>query len=377
MQTPGTYISAIGHVGLIGWLILGWGFSAEPLRIETMDVSVVTGEEFEAMLQAARTPEPGEAEPDAPVVPEFDETPPPAPTEEEPNAPAPPPEPVEPPEEEVPPPPPPPAPPVADVTDVAPDEPVVPAPPPPSPDVEISQRPTPRQADTVASTISEPPPPDAQVDDVVRDEVVPDDSAEAEVVEDEQEPTAPEDTTDQIVIEDEAPSGVVETSMRPQVRPSRPTPPAPEVDEPEAETVETPTEPETPEPDVDDAVAAALAAAGAGEAPAVQAGPPMTGSERDSFRVSVNRCWNVDPGSVAARVTVEVGFSLDRSGRVEGNEVRLISSDGDQSATNTAFEAARRAILRCQSGGYQLPADKYDQWKDVVITFDPSGMRLR
>ena len=26
----------------------------------------------------------------------------------------------------------------------------------------------------------------------------------------------------------------------------------------------------------------------------------MTGAERDSFRISVNRCWNVDPGSVAS-----------------------------------------------------------------------------
>ena len=103
----------------------------------------------------------------------------------------------------------------------------------------------------------------------------------------------------------------------------------------------------------------------------------MTGAERDSFRISVNRCWNVDPGSVAARVTVEVGFNLDRDGRVINNEVRLISSDGDQGATDIAFSAARRAILRCQSGGYELPADKYDQWQEVVITFDPSGMRMR
>lgn len=106
-------------------------------------------------------------------------------------------------------------------------------------------------------------------------------------------------------------------------------------------------------------------------------GPPMTGPERDAFRAAVNRCWNINPGSVAARVTVEVGFSLDRDGRVIGNEVRLLSSDGDQSATATAFESARRAILRCQSGGYQLPEDKYEQWREPVITFDPSGLRLR
>jgi len=104
----------------------------------------------------------------------------------------------------------------------------------------------------------------------------------------------------------------------------------------------------------------------------------MTGSEREGFRVAVNRCWNVDPGSVAARVTIVVGFSLDQAGKVQG-DVRQISADGgDAGAVRTAFQAARRAILRCQNpNGYQLPAEKYGQWKDVEITFDPSGMRLR
>ena len=49
-----------------------------------------------------------------------------------------------------------------------------------------------------------------------------------------------------------------------------------------------------------------------------------------------------------------------------------------------AFEKARIAILRAQSGcpgGGQLadalPADKFEQWKEVEISFDPNDMRLR
>ena len=372
MASPGTIISGIGHVGLIGWLIVGWGLTSEPLEIQTFDVSVISGEEFEQM-RARTIPDPGDADPTAPVPPVVDETPPPPPAEEEPTETAPPPEPVAPPETEAPPPTPPLASPETEVTDAPPVEPAPPVATPPTPDVDVSETPTPPQAPTVASTITAPPPPDANVDDVVREEVVPDDSAEAEVVAEEQEATAPEETTTAIVIEDLAPK----TSVRPSLRPSRPTPPietASAQQEPAQEETAA-AEPETSEDDVAAALEAALGVAT--EAPAVAAGPPMTGAERDSFRIAVNRCWNVDPGSVAARVTVEVGFSLDREGRVQGNEVRLLSSDGDQSATNTAFEAARRAILRCQSGGYQLPADKYDQWRDVVITFDPSGMRLR
>lgn len=109
---------------------------------------------------------------------------------------------------------------------------------------------------------------------------------------------------------------------------------------------------------------------------AIQSERPMTDPERERLLTNINRCWNVDPGSVAARVIIEVGFNLSREGMVEG-EPRLLSSDGDQSATSTALEAARRAILRCQRGGYQLPADKYDQWKEIVLVFDPAGLRLR
>jgi len=371
MATPGTFVSGLGHVGLMVWLIVGWGLDSEPLQIETMDVSVISGEEFEQM-RAGATPEPGDASPDTPVPPQVDEVPPALPAPQEPNIVEPLPEPTPPPPSELPPPPPP----LAPQTDVADAPPAVPAPPvapPPTPDVEVSETPTPPQAPTVASTISQPPEQDAQVDDVVREEVTPDNSVEAEVVAEEQEATAPEETTTQIVIEDLAPT----SSVRPSTRPSRPEPVS------ETQTAqETPAEAPTPEPAPEEApqedVAAALAAALEGNAaPALPAGPPLTGGERDSFRVAVNRCWNVDPGSVAARVTVEVAFNLDRDGTVTGNEVRLLSSQGDSGAVDTAFQAARRAILRCQSGGYDLPADKYDQWQEVVITFDPSGMRLR
>ena len=369
MQTPGMYISAVGHLGLIGWLLLGWGMQSQPLPMQIMDVSVMPGEEFEQMM-AARTPVPGDVPPTAPVQPQIDLAPPP-PAVETPPEPAPPPKPVETPMSEALPPPAPEMPP-ADVTDAAPAAPAPPEMPVPAPDLPPSDDPTQAPANRIASTPVAPPPPDAQISDIAREAVVPDETATAEVAVPEQQATAPEQTATEIVIADERPRGAVERSLRPIARPARPAPPA------AAAAPQTATEPApAPVPDTSDAVADALAAAvAASAAPAVQAGPPMTGTERDSFRIAVNSCWNVDPGSVAARVIVEIGFTLNRDGTLDG-EPRLLSSDGDQSATSTAFEAARRAILRCQRGGYQLPAEKYDQWREVVITFDPSGMRLR
>ena len=42
-----------------------------------------------------------------------------------------------------------------------------------------------------------------------------------------------------------------------------------------------------------------------------------------------------------------------------------------------AFEAARRAIIRCGSNGYDLPREKYGQWQNIEMTFNPEKMRIK
>ena len=370
MRTTGTYISALGHVGLIGWLILGWGLSSEPLDFEVAQLSVVSGDEYAALV-AASTPQPSTGDPSAPVPPVVEE-PPASPVQDPPPAVQEPPKPAETPVDEAPPPEPPLHPQEPDaVDDQAPAQPTPPTLADPAPRVDV--RPQPRPAPRVAATPVAPPALDAQVADVVQEAVVPDETAAAEVAEPAIAATAPEAASTEIVIENTTPSGAVTTSLRPQTRPSRPEPaPAPAPRTPAATTTA------RSENAADAAVEAALADALAATAsPNVPAGPPMTGSERERFRVAVNACWNVDPGSQAARVTLTVGFRLTQAGKVDGDVRQIAATGGDASATSIAFQAARRAILRCGASGYDLPADKYAQWKDVEITFDPSGMRMR
>jgi hypothetical protein len=368
--TFGTWVSAAGHVGLIVWLLAGWGMSQEPLEFEFTEVSVVSGEEYEAIV-AASTPQPApdpatEVEP-LPAPPTEEEAPPVEEqvAEEPPPAPEPAPE---PPAEETPPPPAPePVPEPAEVTDVLPEpQPPQPELPPPAPDVAL--RPQPRPADRVASEAVAPPPPDADIAPEVQQEVAEEADTPAEVVEEAQEATAPEETATEIVTEAEEPSGAPETALRPMSRPSRPAAaPAEEV--------------ETASADVSDDVAALLeGVAGADTstpAPAANPGPPMTGAERDSFRLAVQGCWVVDPGAQAAGVTVTVVFGLDRQGRLTSGPDLLTSSGGTPGAVDAAYQAARRAITRCGRDGFQLPEEKYEQWRVVEMTFDPSGMRLR
>jgi len=92
----------------------------------------------------------------------------------------------------------------------------------------------------------------------------------------------------------------------------------------------------------------------------------------------VQDCWVVDVGSQAANVTVTLAFDMEPGGTVVASTIRLLeASGGSGAAVDTAFESARRALLRCQRGGYTLPEDKYEQWREVEMTFNPAQMRLR
>lgn len=381
----GHYISGAGHGILILWLLFGGLFEPEPEPPQVADVAVLSEAEFAALTARSQPPE-STSDVAAPPAPDAEAEPAPEPPAPEPApTPQPEPEPTPAPEPE-PAPQAPETPPQAEVSDVPP-EPVAPEPEPESaPLPEVSERPQPRPAPRVAPEAVAPPEPDTAVADVEQPAVVPDPEVPTETPpEPEQEQTAPEAATTEIVTEAEEPAAAPTASLRPQTRPNRPTPaPTPE---PEAETEPTQTAQPDPEPapptstDTADAVADALAEALSGGTtdpqPDLPVGPPMTSGEKEGLRVAVQRCWVVDVGSQAANVTVTVAMEMDQSGRVAG-DIRLIGSEGSPaSAVDTAFQAARRAILRCQGDGYDLPAEKYAQWREIEMTFNPDGMRVR
>ncbi|WP_170430048.1 energy transducer TonB [Ruegeria arenilitoris] len=362
----GTKISAIAHVVLIGWAFFGGTFRSEPLPMAVQEVSVVTGEQFAAMTAQRDAPEVSTPtalqQPEAPE----EEVVPPAPVEEELT----PPEVVAPPEPEPDPKPDPvEAPPEPEIVEEPPTleqpEPVTEVlPVPPGPEAQ------PRPADKVAPEPIAPPPPEAQPDEVETPAVSLDEGAETQ--EEQQDQTAPEEATDEIVTEaEETKDNAPRTSPRPRVRPNRPAPPA----QPEVAEEQDPTPPEPAQSDtaINDALAEAL---GQGSEPS---GPPLTSGEKDAMRLAVSKCWNVGSLSTdALQTVVVVGFSLTPDGKIVGGSLRMIdSSGGSDGAAKQAYEAARRAILRCGAKGYTLPADKYEQWRDIEITFNPERMRIK
>ncbi|MFO7758448.1 MAG: energy transducer TonB [Roseovarius sp.] len=401
-MNTGQIISGAGHLALIGWALIGGTFQSAPEPFEVIQATAVSEEDFAAIMDRAASPEavanvdtpdpPAEGEAAPQVSPEADT----APEAAQPEA-------GEAAQADT-------APDVTGITPPAPAE-VEDAPPAmqaPSEDMAVmvpeeSRRPQPRPAPRVAPEPAPRPEPDARVDDTTRPEVTPDEGAET--VEEPSEATAPEEAAREIVTEaeetDEPAQAAPTASMRPRSRPDRPVPQDPPQDPP-TEAAEAPREPRpAPEPEpeperptsdraaIDDALAAALGGAqqdtgqdtspDTGQGTERPSGPPLTGGERDALRVAVQECWNVGSlSSEALRTSVVVAVSMTRDGQPEIGSIRLAgSSGGGDAAAKQAYEAARRAIIRCGSDGFDLPAEKYDQWRDIEMTFNPESMRIR
>lgn len=357
----GFYISGLGHGGLLLWVLVAGLFVAEDLPdIAVTDVSIISSQDFAAMQGAS--PDPDGSPVEAPPAPVQSPRPVPAPT------------------------------PVVEATpDPVPDTQPTPD---PAPDgilgdtvVAPDASPTPAPAPRVAPEAAPEPDPEVETSETLQAQTAP--SQDADPLQEAQEQSAPEAATTQIVTEaDQVQSGAPVRSPRPGRRPppSAPAePPAQVQPEPNTELAEPVPEPPIV-PDLQDlineTVSEVAAASDVPEADVASGGitsPPLTRAEKSAFTLGINRCWNVGAlGTDALAVSVVVGFSMEPDGRPNAGSIRKISSvGGGGDAVTRAYEAARRAIIRCGTRGYDVPLQKYDQWREVEVTFDASSQQIR
>jgi hypothetical protein len=97
----------------------------------------------------------------------------------------------------------------------------------------------------------------------------------------------------------------------------------------------------------------------------------MTADELDALRSKLAQCWSPPLGwTDPAQVRVILMINLNQDGSVVGTPDVIEAPQGQYA--DTAPESALRAVRRCAP--YNLPADKYDAWKQVKVTFDPKDM---
>ena len=181
-------------------------------------------------------------------------------------------------------------------------------------------------------------------------------------------------TTEIITEPKKKPSGAPKRSLRPKGRPQIQI--ASEEKEPRSE-------------DVVDAVSSALSSI-ANEQESLEStdvvpnisqnGIANTASIGSALLEQIEPCWNVDVGNQNVYVKVTVAFSLDRNGKIERNEIKLVASEGGNgSAARSAFTNAKKTIFKCQKrwDGFNLQDFDYEQWQQIVLTFNPDQMRNR
>lgn len=104
-------------------------------------------------------------------------------------------------------------------------------------------------------------------------------------------------------------------------------------------------------------------------------GPPMSAGEKEGLRLAVQRCWNLPAGlRDAQELKVTLAAELTVTGDVISGSIRLVEPNPVPDARyQSAFDAGRRALLRCAPYS-NLPADKYGQWRNIEVVFNPEGM---
>jgi len=93
------------------------------------------------------------------------------------------------------------------------------------------------------------------------------------------------------------------------------------------------------------------------------------------LRNQIKQCWKVPAGITnASNLITKVKVELIPTGKVINAEIYQTSVSLSNHFMKAMSESALRAILSDLCNPLKLPKEKYKQWKNIIITFDPKQM---
>jgi hypothetical protein len=124
-----------------------------------------------------------------------------------------------------------------------------------------------------------------------------------------------------------------------------------------------------------DAFELEIAKALASKANTFDASRPVSISEIDLVRQQITQCWSVPAGAKDAQnLVIDIAVKMNRDGTVQHAELRKGSGSMSDPFYRTAAESALRAVLNPKCQPFKLPAKKFDRWKTMTLSFNPSDI---
>jgi len=239
-------------------------------------------------------------------------------------------------------------------------------------------KPQPRPAPRIDKTPAEKPPTDAETAAETQKATVPD--ATASKPADKVEEQAPKEATTEVVIEPEFDpnSAAPAKSSRPRGRPRDLAKKAQQAKDKAAKVAAVAQAKAAQEAKVAEAAAIrdALIQATSEALNSAPTGPPLTASERGGLVLAVQQCWNVPAGlENAGNLVVVLSVELSRDGKLISSPKLIDPAGTPQGTIRAAYDAGRRALIRCAP--YNLPQDKYEQWRQLEVVFNPKQMVVK
>jgi TolA protein len=97
----------------------------------------------------------------------------------------------------------------------------------------------------------------------------------------------------------------------------------------------------------------------------------MSASDIDMFNSQISRCWTPPIGGLGAeQIVVKLHIELKQDGTLV-RPPEIVNSSSSPFFV-AAADSAIRAVLQCQP--YTMPPNKYSQWRDMNLNFDPRRM---
>lgn len=118
----------------------------------------------------------------------------------------------------------------------------------------------------------------------------------------------------------------------------------------------------------------AAPAQGGAASTSLPVGPPLTAEEKDGLALAVKSCWSMPAGlRDLTDLKITVAAELQPDGSVIPSSIRMIEpASPPDGRYQMAFRAASTALRRCSP--YKMPANKYAQWRNLELVFNPEGM---